>query len=101
MATRNIKMTKGDVPLVWLVHSGAGESTRQAELNALGYRVVSGPWNSREIIRKKAEPPCAVVIDLSRSPSSGRDTAVAMRSHRSSSRCRSSSLTTGARASRP
>ena len=67
MAVRNkVKNTNSDVPLVWLVHPGAGESKREAELNALGYRVLTGPWNSREIARKKAKPPCAVVVDLSR-----------------------------------
>jgi hypothetical protein len=82
VAVRNkIKKTKDGAPLVWLVHPGAGESKRSAELIALSYRVVGGPWNSPEIIRKKAELPCAVIIDLSRSPSAGRDIAVAMRSH--------------------
>jgi hypothetical protein len=76
-----MKRRTDDAPLLWLVHPGAGESTRADELSALGYRVVGGPWNSPTIIRKKAEPPCAVVIDLSRSPSTGRDIAVAMRSH--------------------
>jgi hypothetical protein len=61
-------------PLVWLVHPGAGEPERITELVAHGYRVVGGPWNSPEIIRKKAALPSAVVID--------RDTAVAMRSNR-------------------
>ncbi len=78
-----MKRKNDDVPIVWLVHPGAGESTRAAELGALGYRVVGGPWSSPAIIRKKAELPCAVVIDLSRSPSTGRDTAAAMRSHSS------------------
>ena len=63
------------------MHPAAGESTRADELSALGYRVIGGPWSSPAIIRKKAEPPCAVVVDLSRSPSTGRDVAVAMRSH--------------------
>ena len=51
-------------------------------MSVAGYRTVHGPWSSREIIRKKATPPAAVVIDLSRSPSHGRDIAVAMRSHK-------------------
>lgn len=76
-----MKRKNDDAQIVWLVHPGAGESTRTAELTALGYRVVGGPWNGPTIIRKKAEPPCAVVIDLSRNPSTGRDIAVAMRSH--------------------
>jgi hypothetical protein len=76
-----VKRKNDRTPIVWLVHPGAEESTRAAELSALGYRVVGGPWSSPAIIRKKTEMPCAVVIDLSRSPSTGRDIAVAMRSH--------------------
>jgi hypothetical protein len=75
-------MRKGGEPLLWLVYAGADESARVAQLSALGYRVVTARWSSPEIIRKKAEVPCAVVVDLSRSPSSGRDSAVAMRSNR-------------------
>ena len=81
-AQKKIKKADGDAPLVWLVELGAGESGRAAELIALGYRVVGGPWSSPEIIRKKSALPSAVVIDLSRNPSTGRDIAVAMRSHR-------------------
>lgn len=82
MAVRKkVKNTNCDAPLVWLVQSGADETKRASELNALGYRVVSGPWNSKEIGRKKSELPGVVIIDLSSSPSTGRDTAVAMRSH--------------------
>jgi hypothetical protein len=72
----------GDKPLLWLVYAGADESARVAELSALGYCVEAGRWSSPEIIRKKAELPCAAVVDLSRSPSSGRDIAVAMRLNR-------------------
>ena len=67
---------------MWLVHPGVGEPERITELLAQGYRVVGGPWSSPEIIRKKAALPSAVVIDLSRSPSTGRDVAVAMRANR-------------------
>ncbi len=77
-----MKRKNDDSPILWLAHSGPAESTRAEELSALGYRVVGGPWSSPVIIRKKVELPCAVVIDLSRSPSTGRDIAVAMRSHR-------------------
>ena len=77
-----MKGKNDDSPILWLAHSGPAESTRAEELSALGYRVVGGPWSSPVIIRKKVELPCAVVIDLSRSPSTGRDIAVAMRSHR-------------------
>jgi hypothetical protein len=69
-------------PTIWLVCPGGDEKARVSELTALGYRVVGGPWSSAEIVRKKSALPGAVVIDLSRSPSSGRDNAVAMRSNR-------------------
>ena len=72
---------KKDGATVWLVHAGADAAARASELSALGYRVVVGPWSSKDIGKKKAAPPCAVVIDLSRNPSTGRDIAVAMRSH--------------------
>lgn len=75
-------MAPRKAPLIWLVHAGGEESARALELKALGYRVVGGPWSSAEIVRKKTALPCAVVIDLSRNPSTGRDNAVAMRSHR-------------------
>lgn len=81
-ASKKTAKRSGAKPLLWLVHSGADESARIAQLRALGFRVVTARWSSPEIIRKKAELPCAVVVDLSRSPSSGRDIAVAMRSHR-------------------
>ena len=82
MAVRkHVNDASRDPLLIWLVHQGAGESKRESALSALGYRVVSGPWNSKEITRKKAELPAVVIIDLSASPPTGRDTAVAMRSH--------------------
>ena len=70
-------------PVVWLVHAneaaGAACAKRLAEL---GYRAERRRWSSPEIVRAKADPPSAVLIDLSRTPSLGRDVAIAMRSHR-------------------
>ncbi len=48
----------------------------------MGYRVIWREWSSHQIVRAKEKPPAAVVVDLSRSPSRGRDVAIAMRSHR-------------------
>jgi hypothetical protein len=78
---KQIQKTSSATQVIWLVHPGPGDSERVAELNRLGYCVVGGPWSSPEIIRKKSALPCSVIIDLSRSPSTGRDIAVAMRSH--------------------
>ncbi len=63
-----------------LIHWNADEArTRAAQLSALGYRVshtVPGPKELREMRR---QPPRAVVIDLTRLPSQGRDIAVTLR----------------------
>ena len=48
----------------------------------MGDRAVWRRWRSPEIARAKADPPAAVLVDLSRTPSVGRDVAIAMRSHR-------------------
>lgn len=70
-------------PILWLVHSDQAQSpAREAELSAMGYRAVLRNWSGPEIARAKAELPAAVIIDLSRTPSRGRDVAIAMRSHR-------------------
>ena len=70
-------------PVVWLVHAddAAGASCAK-DLAELGYRVVRRRWSSPEIGRAKVNLPGAVLIDLSRTPSVGRDVAIAMRSHR-------------------
>jgi hypothetical protein len=69
--------------ILWLVHSDKAQSpVREAQLSATGYRVELRNWSSPEIARAKAELPAAVIIDLSRTPSRGRDAAIAMRSHR-------------------
>ena len=68
---------------MWLVHAddAAGASCAK-DLAAVGYRVVRRRWSSPEIGRAKVNLPGAVLIDLSRTPSVGRDVAIAMRSHR-------------------
>ena len=70
-------------PPVWLVHADeAGGAACAKKLAGLGYRAEWRRWSSPEIARAKADPPAAVLIDLSRTPSVGRDVAIAMRSHR-------------------
>jgi hypothetical protein len=68
---------------VWLVNADetAGAACAK-ELAELGYRAEWRRWSSPEITRAKVDPPAAVLIDLSRTPSVGRDVATAMRSHR-------------------
>lgn len=68
--------------LVWLVPGDSSAPAGEDALVRAGFRVVRGGWSSPEIGRKKKVPPDAVVVDLSRTPSVGRDIAVAMRSHR-------------------
>lgn len=70
-------------PVVWVVHANhAAGAACAKELAGLGYRAVWRQWSSPEIGRAKVDPPAAVLIDLSRTPSVGRDVAIAMRSHR-------------------
>jgi hypothetical protein len=70
-------------PVVWLVHpdEAAGAACAK-ELAGWGYRAEWRRWSSPEIARAKVDPPAAVLIDLSRAPSVGRDVAIAMRAHR-------------------
>ena len=75
--------TRKKKPVVWLVHpqEAAGAACAK-ELAGLGYRAEWRRWSSPEIARAKVDPPAAVLIDLSRTPSVGRDVAIAMRAHR-------------------
>jgi hypothetical protein len=68
---------------VHLIHWNAAEAAERAErLQALGYDVASGQPGGPAFVRALAnDPPAAVVIDLSRLPSQGRDIAVALRIH--------------------
>lgn len=68
---------------VRLVHrDGAEAAKRIRDLRAAGYDVAhedsAGPATVRAI---RADPPAAVVIDMSRSPSQGRDLGLALRHH--------------------
>jgi hypothetical protein len=68
-------------PRVRLVHWNAAEAGgRAAALRALGYEVDATPPEPRSFLRSLREQrPAAVVIDLERAPSMGRDLAVAVR----------------------
>ena len=63
-----------------LIHwnAAAGEQ-RAAELRRLGYRAEVTAFDPHVLRRWKEKPPEDVVIDLSRAPSKGRDTALAVR----------------------
>jgi hypothetical protein len=67
---------------VWLVHWDAREARMRArELRDAGYAaILDAQWNSPALRRLKDEPPAAVIIDLSRIPSRGRDVGAAIRS---------------------
>jgi hypothetical protein len=70
---------------VWLIHWNEGEAAARAvELTTAGYDVLrSAHWHSPAVSRLKNDPPDAVIVDLSRLPSQGRDVALAIRSYKS------------------
>jgi hypothetical protein len=69
---------------VRLIHWKAEEAIVKAELlREAGYVVDCGTFNRDAMVSLREDPPAAVVIDLSRLPSQGRDVAVALRMHRS------------------
>lgn len=69
------------MPRVRLVHGKASEATALlATLRAAGFEVEAKPLGTPAALRAlAANPPDAVVIDLTRLPSQGRDVAVALR----------------------
>ena len=69
------------MPTICLIHWNATEAEeRSARIRAAGYEVASGlPPGPDFIKRLRQDPPDAVVIDLSRLPSQGRDMGVALR----------------------
>ncbi len=66
---------------VRLIHFNAERAQQRADkLRAAGYAVVAEPMSGPADLKKlRRDPPDAVVIDLSRRPSGGRDIAVALR----------------------
>jgi hypothetical protein len=71
-----------------LIHWNAGEAGPRAErLRALGYAVNDALPNGPSLLKELAqEPPAALVIDLSRLPSQGRDVALSIRERKASRR---------------
>ncbi len=83
---------------VRLIHWNAGEAVERAErLHAAGYRVESEPLTPAVLRALRADPPDAIVIDLSRLPAQGRDLGVALRRSKST-RCVPLVFVGGARA---
>jgi len=81
-------MPKTALLSIRLVHWNAAEAEqRAAQLTAAGYEVLFALPNGREFLRElKATLPAAVVIDLSRLPSQGRDLALLVRSQQATRR---------------
>ena len=69
------------MPRVRLIHWKAEEASARAEqLAAAGFRVEFSPHSPPDLFRRlKSDPPDAVVIDLTRLPSHGREIAGALR----------------------
>ncbi len=73
-------MSKGQIRLI---HWKAAEAQEKAQkLRSLGYDVDCEPFTPAVWKRLRQKPPQAVVIDLSRLPSQGRDLGVAIRKHK-------------------
>jgi CheY-like chemotaxis protein len=67
-------------PRVFLVHWKQAEAPeRLARLEAAGFAADGGEVGTPELRALRADPPDAVVVDLSRLPSHGRDVALALR----------------------
>src|SRR2546426_7864571 len=68
---------------VRLIHWNAPEAEAGAEkLRAAGYAVVAGALDAQALRAVREAPPAAVVIDLARRPSVGRDVALAIRQYK-------------------
>ncbi|MEK7751908.1 MAG: hypothetical protein AAB654_08325, partial [Acidobacteriota bacterium] len=72
------------MPRVRLIHWKAEEADARAErLAAPGFRVEFSQHSPPDLFRRlKKDPPDAVVIDLTRRPSHGREIAGALRKHK-------------------
>ena len=68
---------------VYLIHWNQDEARESAQLiEAAGYRVDASPFSSDSLRHLRSNPPAAVVIDLSRLPSHGREVAMALRQYK-------------------
>jgi len=67
---------------VRLIHTNVAEAEQRGEmLRSAGYAVVHDPLSPTELRALYQDPPSAIVLDLSRSPSQGRDVALGLRKH--------------------
>jgi hypothetical protein len=72
-----------NVHRVRLIHWKAAEAEERIErLQSAGFEAVFDPFTQAVLRQLKAEPPDAVVIDLGRLPSQGRDVALGLRKHK-------------------
>jgi len=72
------------VKRIRLIHWNADEAqSRSPQLAAMGYQVVAEPFDRDAWRTLRENPPDAMVIDLSRLPSHGRDVGVGVRSYKS------------------
>jgi CheY-like chemotaxis protein len=71
------------VGYIRLIHWNDTEAQERADrLRALGYEVALGDFDRDALLAAREDAPQAVVIDLSRVPSRGRDMALALRSYK-------------------
>lgn len=69
--------------LVYLIHWNQDEAAERAQLiEAAGYRVDASTFTPGLLRHLRDNPPAAVVIDLSRLPSHGREVAMALRQYK-------------------
>lgn len=69
--------------LVYLIHWNQDEARERAQIiEAAGYPVDASPFTPALLRRLRDNPPAAVVIDLSRLPSHGREVAMALRQYK-------------------
>ncbi len=75
------------MPYLRLIHWNAAEAKERARLlRTAGYRVDCAPLDGPALTRLRLRPPAAVVIDLSRLPSHGRDVGVVIRGYKATRR---------------
>ena len=68
---------------VRLIHWNAAEANECVQIMGdLGYEVVYRVFDANELRNLRESPPIAVVIDLSRLPSQGRDLGINLRKHK-------------------
>lgn len=73
---------------VQLVHWNTEQADKRAKLlTDAGYEVNSEPLATASLRELRANPPAAIVIDLSRIPSHGRDLALTIRKLKNHTRC--------------